>query len=278
MKKNNSLQNKLSSASAGPSKTPSPPTQLLSHQATPPNPASLAPPKSSVSLSATVSTVTVPPSANSRAVFSSRPTPSRAKTPEPSRRSSAISSNKRPRDTAADTPSDDQSEMPAVTIGKKRRLPDDADAVCAPVEARFAESHVPMSSTPPMPSSSSMTTMPSMPSMFEMTTTPRARRQAPRTGFTPVRGQNGTLRPTLSQPSPIRKSTASRALEHPSAITDVTNSPPKAKHVFGMQDSTGSAAPRAQKPSGKGWLGKIRGGGNNPLLRTRQQPRADDAS
>ncbi|KAI5118053.1 hypothetical protein M0805_005900 [Coniferiporia weirii] len=266
-KKNNNLQNKLAAASTVQSKAPSPPFQEHSRQIFPSEPVPSAFVMSSTSAASPV--VLNPSSAKSLVGLSSRSTPPHTKTPESSRR---VSATMRARNV---TPPMDQ--IPTTSyIGKKRPLPDDADSVRAPVEARFADSDQPVagSSTSPMPSSYSILNMPSMPFTSEITSTPRHRRplQALRTGFTPVRG-HGTLRPTLSQPSPIRKSTASSG---GAVIADVTNSPPKAKRVFTAEP--GSTASRTQKPTGKGWLGKIRGGGTNPLLRTRQQPSAEDLS
>lgn len=155
-------------------------------------------------------------------------------------------------------------------IGKKRRLPDDIDAARAPVEARLADTNRPESTTPPTASLSSMPTIPSetvVAPMPDFASTPRLRRplQPLRTGFTPVRGQG--LRPTLSQPSPIRKSVAA-------AMQDVTNSPPKAKRQF-IEDS-GSSASRTQKPASRGWLKKIRGDGAAQLQRSRHQSSTED--
>lgn len=157
-------------------------------------------------------------------------------------------------------------------IGKKRPLPDDADAGVAPVEARLADANRPPSATPP---TASLSTMPTIPSEATLTTaTPRQRRplQQPRTGFTPVRGQG--LRPTLSQPSPLRKS-ATTTFSAPTAMQDVTNSPPKAKRQY--IDDSRPALSQTQRPAGKGWLKKIRGdGGNVPLQRSRQQHGTED--
>ncbi|THH11618.1 hypothetical protein EW145_g566 [Phellinidium pouzarii] len=273
-KKNNSLQNKLAAASAGPStsagasKTQSPVSQGQLHQ-TPPT--DRAPPNS---ISPIVSAPTAIPvtaastSATAKTTFSSRATPSRTETPEPARR---VSMTKRPRNI---TPPMDQTPSTSC-IGKKRPLPDDADSVRAPVEARFAEANQQVAESSTLPTSTfssipSIPSMPFMPSMSEAMSTPRHRRpaQALRTGFTPVRGQE-TLRPTLSQPSPIRKSATNASV----AIADVTNSPPKAKRHFTAEP--GSTAPRVQKPAGKGWLGKIRGG---VATRARQHPSTEGSS
>ena len=156
-------------------------------------------------------------------------------------------------------------------IGKKRSLPDDTDIPPAPlVEARLPDSEPLRQVTPPkrerennVPATAIFTDAGSM--------TPRHRRplQALRTGFTPVRSQN-TLRVGPAQPSPIRKSSASQDLLAP-VISDVTNSPPKAKRTFTIEPET--STPRA-KPATRGWLDKLQSRGMNPLSRTRQ--RSDD--
>lgn len=194
--------------------------------------------------------------------LSARTFPPQSDTPEQPRR---ISGTKRRRE--ATPPLE---EIPVRTsIGKKRSLPDDSDAHRTFVEARLPDSNRPefsSLSTPPMPSSATSQGS-SMPSTSEAMNTPRHRRSALRTGFTPVRGQ-GALRPNLSQPSPVRKSAAAQALQASLVISDVTNSPPRSKRVFTVEP--GSSEPRVQRPAGKGWLGKIRGG-TNPLLRGRPQ-------
>ena len=163
-------------------------------------------------------------------------------------------------------------EIPTTTyIGKKRRLPDDIEAARAPVEARLADT-----TTPPTASESQMPTIPSETAVAparNTTATPRHRRplQPLRTGFTPVRGQG--LRPTLSQPSPTRKSAAS-TFSVQTAMQDVTNSPPKAKRQF--TEEPGSTASRLEKPAGKSWLKKIRGDAAISLQRSRHQPNAGD--
>ncbi|OBZ79956.1 hypothetical protein A0H81_01553 [Grifola frondosa] len=70
-------------------------------------------------------------------------------------------------------------------------------------------------------------------------TTPRMRKalQTVKTGFTPVRSSVTRPVPTYAQPSPARRATT--GAPPPASITDMTNSPRKAK---------------------KGWLGKIRAG------------------
>ncbi|KAL5478899.1 hypothetical protein ACEPAI_2176 [Sanghuangporus weigelae] len=98
--------------------------------------------------------------------------------------------------------------------------------------------------------------MPSILLAAEFTSTPRARRTAPRSGFTPVRGQSAALRPTLSQPSPVKKSRAAQALQAATVISDITNSPLRSKRVFTMEP--GSVEPRIERQAGKGWLRKIR--------------------
>lgn len=208
--------------------------------------------------------------------LSSRPPPSQSKTPEQPRR---ISSGKRRRESTP--PLED---IPVTSsLGKKRPLPDDSESGRVSVEARFPDSYQPTasgsstSSAASSSSSSSLVHVPSMPPMSELSSTPRQRRplQSLRTGFTPVRGQ-AALRPTLSQPSPVRKTPAAQALQASTVISDVTNSPPRAKRVFTAEP--GSSEPRTQKPASKGWLGKIRGGGVNPLSRTQHQSNADGRS
>ncbi|KAL5533866.1 hypothetical protein ACEPAG_326 [Sanghuangporus baumii] len=192
--------------------------------------------------------------------------------PEIPRETRRISGSKRRRES---TPPRD--EIPATTsIGKKRPLPDDSDSGCAQVEARFPDAFkAGASNSTSFPSSSSLPQMPSMPLTAEFTSTPRARRTAPRSGFTPVRGQSAALRPTLSQPSPVKKSRAAQALQASTVISDITNSPPRSKRVFTTEP--GSVEPRVERPAGKGWLGKIRSGAN-PLSRTRQQPNNESRS
>ncbi|EJD03538.1 uncharacterized protein FOMMEDRAFT_166919 [Fomitiporia mediterranea MF3/22] len=265
-KKNNSLQNKLAAASSGPSKVTSPPPQEAHRQASALESGRPAPVLDLPSVHVERTTAAAS-SSSARPRLSKRPAPLESKTPEPSRR---ISGSKRRRES---TPPID--ELPVTTsIGKKRPLPDDSDSVRPMVEARFPDSYPSTSdssSTPPMPSSSSTSALPSVPPTFEFTSTPRRRRTALHTGFTPVRGQ-AALRPTLSQPSPMRKTAAARAIQASSVISDVTNSPPRAKrHLTVDEDSN---EPRVQKPAGKGWLGKIRGGANP--LRSRQQPNTEN--
>lgn len=213
-------------------------------------------------------------------IYSTLPTPARAKTPEGSRAVSTPFTSAR-RQSVATTPTNQPNQKDALattsTIGKKRPLPEDSNPSNVPVTAIICEEPYRSKgnmSTPPMPSSSSMPSMPSMPSISTNSNntdplTPRARRplQTLRSGFTPNRGQGNVLRPNLSQPSPVRK-TATQALHIATAITEMTNSP-ATKRVF-------SAAPPnlSQKPPSRGWLGKIRGG--NPLLRTRQQPSTEE--
>jgi hypothetical protein len=168
-------------------------------------------------------------------------------------------------------------EIPVTTyIGQKRPLPDDDLAPMA-TEARFPDM-APLtsrkSSTPPKfasqhnPSSNGASKF-----ADECTTTPRHRRplQALKTGFTPVRRQN-PLPKSQVQPSPIRKSSATRDLSAP-VISDVTNSPPKAKRALVLDPATEA---RPKPSNNRGWLDKLqsRGLGSNPLSRTRQ--RSDD--
>ncbi len=137
---------------------------------------------------------------------------------------------------------------PPPSASKKRRAPDDDDLPSLPPTAMMADSATPPGSSFFEPMSNSQAG------------TPRIRRhiQALKTGFTPSRLQG--LRPTLSQPSPIRKSTSTAA----PSMQDVTNSP---RRVV-------SAQPKPRH----GWLVKIRGGTGNALNlgRTSRQASTED--
>ncbi|KAL5494874.1 hypothetical protein ACEPAI_336 [Sanghuangporus weigelae] len=263
-KKNNALQKKLST----PSVEPSPPENSSRRRSAATTPITIP--------SGTTAPTTLPTTEMS--AFSS----SKAKAPDTDhvcsprpgipRETRRISGSKRRRES---TPPRD--EIPVTTsIGKKRPLPDDSDSGCAQVEARFPDAFkADASNSTSFPSSSSLPQLPSMPLAAEFTSTPRARRTAPRSGFTPVRGQSAALRPTLSQPSPVKKSRVTQALQAATVISDMTNSPPRSKRVFTTEP--GSVEPRIERPAGKGWLGKIRSGANQ-LSRTRQQPNSESRS
>lgn len=109
--------------------------------------------------------------------------------------------------------------------GKKRSAPDDFD---------------PSEPLPPQP-------------IVAEGSTPRSRRAIPTVSrFTPVRSHAGSVQPTLSQPSPLRRRTT--YADQP-VIADVTNSP---RRVFTAHN----------KPQSRGWLGKIRGGPSESSART----------
>jgi hypothetical protein len=76
--------------------------------------------------------------------------------------------------------------------------------------------------------------------------TPRSRRYIPRSGFTPIRSQPGVSRPTVNQPSPVRRIAATSIAS--AAITDVSNSP---KHTL--------IAGNPVKTQPTGWLERIKG-------------------
>ena len=256
-KKNNALQKKLSTPpTEGPIEPSAPETSSKRRSTT----------SNVTRATTTITPVAVPAE---MPVFSS----SKAKTPEIEqvphfenpRETRRVSGPKRRRES---TPPREEI-LASTSIGKKRPLPEDSDSGCAPVEARFPDAFRASSrNSPPFPSSSSSS---QMPLVAEFSSTPRTRRMATRSGFTPVRGQSTALRPTLSQPSPIKRSRAAQALQSATVISDVTNSPPRSKRLFTTEP--GSAEPRIERPAAKGWLGKIRGG--NPLLRTRQQSNGD---
>ncbi|KAL5519338.1 hypothetical protein ACEPAH_1021 [Sanghuangporus vaninii] len=264
MKKNNALQKKLST----PSVEPSPPENSSRR-------------RSAAAASTTIPSGSTAPTALSTTEMSGFSS-SKAKAPEADhvcspkpelpRETRRISGSKRRRES---TPPRDEISV-TTSIGKKRPLPDDSDSGCAPVEARFPDAFkAGASNSTSFPTSSSLPQMPSMPLAAEFTSTPRARRTTPRSGFTPVRGQSAALRPTLSQPSPVKKSRAAQALHGTTVISDITNSPPRSKRVFTTEP--GSVEPRTERPAGKGWLGKIRSGAN-PLSRMRQQPNDESRS
>ncbi|KAL5476523.1 hypothetical protein ACEPAI_3380 [Sanghuangporus weigelae] len=244
-KKNSALQKKLST----PSVEPSPPENSSRRRSAAAAPTTT--PSGSTAPTALPTTET--------SAFSS----SKAKAPEADhvcspqpeipRETRRISGSKRRRES-----SPPRDEIPATTsIGKKRPLPDDSDSGCAQVEARFPDAFkAGASNSTSFPSSSSLPQMPSILLAAEFTSTPRARRTAPRSGFTLVRGQSAALRPTPSQPSPVKKSRAAQALQAATVISDITNSPPRSKRVFTTEP--GSVEPRIERQAGKGWLRKIR--------------------
>ena len=96
--------------------------------------------------------------------------------------------------------------------------------------------------------------LPAQPIVVEaVTPRPRKPLRTLKTGFTPVRGLGANERPTLGQPSPLRRS-GSQAAER--SITDVTN-----------------ATRRGGASSNGGWLEKLRGNGPS-----KRQAQHDDFS
>lgn len=140
---------------------------------------------------------------------------------------------------------------PPPSNSKKRRAPDDDDVPSLPPTALVADPETP-------PGASSFFE----PMSNSQAGTPRFKRhiQALKTGFTPSRLQG--LRPTLSQPSPIRKTTSTAA----PTMHDVTNSP---RRVVSMQPK-----PRP----GSSWLNKIHNKTGNALNlgRTSRQASTED--
>lgn len=93
--------------------------------------------------------------------------------------------------------------------------------------------------------------LPAQPIIVDAAVTPRPRKplRTLKTGFTPVRGLASSARPTLGQPSPIRRS-GTLAAER--TITDVTNATFNSKRTGAAQASGG-------------WLGKIRNGSSKRI-------------
>lgn len=235
IKKNTSLQSKLNSVVA-PVVVPTPPSlsrqraapsviEIPTVPSIPPIPEQAAP---------------APTPAVPRKSFTALPTPSKSRDVEDRRIAPSVFSLKAPE--LVDTPTMQRGQLPtSSSIGKKRTVPDEFD-VHVPPTAFIA--HADSENTPE-------------------SAAPRARKplDAIRSGFTPVRGSKGAnLRPTLSQPSPLRRS-AAYALQ--SIITDTQNSPPK-------------RMPGTQSKPGRGWLGKLRGGTTNPFAGTARQNLAED--
>lgn len=124
-----------------------------------------------------------------------------------------------------------------VSKGKKRCLPEDFD-INPPAAAVLPDG-----------------------SPAEGASTPRRRKQSQgqsiRNGFTPVRS-NGGLRPTLGQPSPIRKTTAIL-----SNLSDNLSNTPRRMFAHSKTLSNASGGSGGAVAPSRGWLGKLRGGSAN---------------